>query len=74
MSERITKDLVMQALFRAVSRRPKPGLIQHTDCGAQRAFNRSSQHQIVEQILGTRPGDLSPAAFTQWFYLDRTAA
>lgn len=36
MSERMTKDLVMQALFRAVSiRRPKPGLIQHTDSGSQ---------------------------------------
>lgn len=36
MSERMTKNLVMQALFRAVSiRRPKPGLIQHTDRGSQ---------------------------------------
>jgi putative transposase len=35
MSERMTKDLVMQALFRAVSsRHPKPGLSQHTDRGS----------------------------------------
>jgi putative transposase len=36
MGERMTKHLVMQALFRAVaSRRPAPGLIHHTDRGAQ---------------------------------------
>lgn len=36
MSERMTKHLVMQALFRAVSaHRPAPGLIQHTDRGSQ---------------------------------------
>jgi transposase InsO family protein len=36
MGERMTRHLVMQALFRAVSlRRPAPGLIQHTDKGSQ---------------------------------------
>lgn len=36
MGERMTKHLVMQALFRAVaSRRPAPGLIHHTDRGSQ---------------------------------------
>ncbi len=36
MAERMTKHLVMQALFRAVaSRRPAPGLIHHTDRGSQ---------------------------------------
>jgi putative transposase len=45
MSERMTKHLVMQALFRAVaSQRPAPGLIHHTDRGSQGGFNRSSQH------------------------------
>ncbi len=45
MSERMTKRLVMQALFRAVtSHRPAKGLIQHTDRGSQGGFNRSSQH------------------------------
>ncbi|OTP76178.1 Mobile element protein [Caballeronia sordidicola] len=44
MSERMTKQPVMQALFRAVaSHRPPAGLIQHTDCGSQGGFNRSSQ-------------------------------
>ncbi|WP_267913239.1 DDE-type integrase/transposase/recombinase, partial [Noviherbaspirillum pedocola] len=34
--DRMTRHLVMQALFRAVSlRRPAPGLIQHTDRGSQ---------------------------------------
>ena len=38
MGERMTKHLVMQALFRAVaSRGPAPGLIHHTDRGAQGA-------------------------------------
>jgi putative transposase len=36
MSERMTKHLVMQALFRAVaSQRPTPGLIHYTDRGSQ---------------------------------------
>ncbi|MBF3524130.1 IS3 family transposase [Burkholderia pseudomallei] len=36
MSERMTKHLVMQALFRAVAtRRPPAGLIHHTDRGSQ---------------------------------------
>ncbi|KVP91961.1 hypothetical protein WJ95_07060 [Burkholderia ubonensis] len=36
MSERMTKHLVMQALFRAVAtRRPAAGLIHHTDRGSQ---------------------------------------
>ncbi len=36
MSERMTKHLVMQALFRAVStKRPLAGLIHHTDRGSQ---------------------------------------
>jgi putative transposase len=36
MSERMTKDLVMQALFRAVAaKRPAKGLIHHSDRGSQ---------------------------------------
>lgn len=130
MSERMMKDLVMQALFRAVSnRRPKPGLIQHTDRGSQ--YCSSAYQKIVRQFgmraSMSRRGNcydnapiesfwgslkseliyhrrfatreqarlaiseyiemfynrqrtqarldyLSPAAFTQRFYLDRTAA
>ena len=36
MGGRMTRQLVMQALFRAVAlRRPAPGLIHHTDRGSQ---------------------------------------
>ena len=35
LNERMTKHLVMQALFRAVSnQKPKPGLILHSDRGS----------------------------------------
>jgi putative transposase len=45
MSERMTRTLVMQALFGAVAlKRPPPGLILHSDRGSQGGFNRSSQH------------------------------
>jgi putative transposase len=45
MSERMTKHLVMQALFRAVaSHRPPVGLIHHTDRGSQLRFKGSLQH------------------------------
>jgi putative transposase len=49
MSERMTKDLEMQALFRAVSsRRPKPGLIQHTDRGSQ--YCARAYQKLVRQF------------------------
>jgi len=135
----MTKNLVMQALFRAVSiRRPKPSLIQHTDRGSQycaqayqkllrqfgmrasmsrrgncydnapiESFWGSLENELIyHQRFATREqarlaigeyiemfyapkevplGDnrqraqarlnyLSPAAFTQRFYLDRTVA
>jgi putative transposase len=36
LNERMTKDLVIQALFRAVrNQKPKPGLILHSDRGSQ---------------------------------------
>jgi putative transposase len=130
MSERMTKDLVMQALFRAVTnRRPKSGPIQHTDRGSQycsaayqkivrqfgmrasmsrrgncydnapiesfwgslkseliyhRRFATREQARLAigeyiemfynRQRTQARLDYLSPAAFTQRFYLDRTAA
>jgi transposase InsO family protein len=56
MGERMTQGLTAQALWRAVrNKRPQPGLIHHSDRGSQGGFNRSSQHLIVEQILGTHP-------------------
>jgi putative transposase len=51
MSERTTKHLVMQALFRAVAaHRPPAGLIHHTDRGSQGEFNRSSQHPEIREF------------------------
>jgi putative transposase len=49
MSERMTKQLVMQALFRAVtSQRPPAGLIHHTDRGSQ--YCAHAYQQLVGQF------------------------
>lgn len=45
MNERMTRHLVIQALFRATaSKHPGKGLIAHSDQGSQGGFNRSLQH------------------------------
>jgi transposase InsO family protein len=45
MGARMTTDLVRHALGNAVgSKRPRPGLIHHSDRGSQGGFNRSTQH------------------------------
>lgn len=45
MNERMTKSLVIRALFRAAaSKYPEKGLMTHSDRGNQGGFNRSSQH------------------------------
>ena len=50
MGERMTRQLVMQALFRAVALyRPQPGLIQHTDRGAQYC---SQEHRALVAQFG----------------------
>ena len=44
MSERMTKELVMQALFRAVAtKRPGGGLVHHSDRGSQYCAHESRQ-------------------------------
>lgn len=54
-STRPDADLVVQALEMAYEQRGRPqGLLFHSDQGGQGAFNRSSQHGIVEQILDAR--------------------
>lgn len=53
MRTELVSDALRMAWFR---RRPEAGLILHSDRGSQGGFNRSSQHWIVEQILGARPG------------------
>ena len=45
MSERITRQLPLDALGMALGRRrPSPGLLHHSDRGSQGEFKRSSQH------------------------------
>jgi putative transposase len=48
-------ELVVDALEMAIARRrPQPGLVHHSDQGAQTAFNRSSQRFVVDLIVNTR--------------------
>jgi len=58
VSSSMQTDFILDALEQALyDRQPQQGegLIHHSDRGSQGGFNRSSQHWIVEQILGTRP-------------------
>jgi putative transposase len=49
MAERMTKELVAQALFRAMhQKRPAPGLIHHSDRGSQ--YCSSRYQKILEQF------------------------
>jgi putative transposase len=53
LNERMTKNLVIQALFRAVSnQRPKPGLILHPDRGSQYCAH---DYQAILTQFGMRP-------------------
>jgi putative transposase len=56
VSSSMRTDFVLDALNQALhERHPGEGLIHHSDHGSQGGFNRSSQHWIIEQILGIRP-------------------
>jgi putative transposase len=47
-------ELVVDALGMAVARRrPKPGLVHHSDRGSLPGLNRSSQHWFVGLIVNT---------------------
>jgi len=50
MQASLVKGALAKAWWR---RRPSPGLIFHSDRGSQGGCNRSSQHWVAEQILGT---------------------
>jgi hypothetical protein len=53
MSERITRELTLNALDMAlVQRRPGHGLLHHSDRGSQGEFNWSSQHLTTEVLYG----------------------
>ena len=53
MGERMTADLVLAALNMALEQRKPKGVIHHSDQGSQGGFNRSLQHRVDRQILGT---------------------
>jgi putative transposase len=53
-SDRLKKDLALNALRRAIAmRRPPPGLIHHSDRGSQGGFKRSSQHGVYWPMEAT---------------------
>ena len=57
MSSSMTVQLVIEALMMALWRRGKPtSLMHHFHQTSQGGFNRSSQHWVVERILGIRSG------------------
>ena len=67
MQESMTSQFVVDALMMAVWRRGKPvALLHHSDQGSQCGFNRSSQHRVKRQILGTRSAFL-PASSSPTF-------
>ncbi len=53
MRDDLRAQLVVDALEMAVARRrPKPGLIHHSDQGSQGGFNWSLQHLVMEVVRG----------------------
>ena len=51
----LESELVVDALEMAIARRrPKPGLVHHSDQGSQTGLNRWSQHLLVDLIVNTR--------------------
>jgi putative transposase len=63
----MTKDLVMQALFRAVSKhKPKPGLTLHSDRGSQYC---SYGYQAIPVQLGMRPSMVRKGGCWEWLPL-----
>ena len=66
MSHRVTGDLVVNALAMAMkNREPEPGVVHHSDQGAQPGFNQSSQHLLGARIAsrqGLRQGFAIPGS------------
>ena len=69
--ERMTSDLVILALNMALMTRRPESVIHHSDQGSQGAFNRSSQHRVVDWILDihSRPRLVSSSRvfFGAWY-------
>jgi putative transposase len=54
MRDDLQAPLVVDAISMAIARRkPKPGLVHHSDRGSQPRLNRSSQHRFVDLIVNT---------------------
>ena len=66
MGERMTAELVLSALNVALTQRKPQAVIHHSDQGSQGGFNRSLQHRVKRQILGTRSA-LLPASSSPTF-------
>jgi hypothetical protein len=59
LADHLRSELVIEAVEMAVARRrPAPGLVHHSDQGAQPGLNRSSQQCVCEMNLETA-GDCS---------------
>ena len=57
MTDHIRVSLVTDALRMAIiARRPRPGLIFHSDRGSQDGFKESMQHRLVGASIGDRRG------------------
>jgi putative transposase len=55
MRDDLEAPLVVDAISMAITRRkPKPGLVHHSDRGSLPTFNRSSQRFVVDLIVNTR--------------------
>jgi putative transposase len=55
MRDDLETPLVVDAISTAIARRkPKPGLVHHSDRGSQPRLNWSSQRRVVEMIVGAR--------------------
>ncbi len=80
LDERMTQNLMMQALFRAVAaRRPGRGLVHHSDRGSQycahayqRLLRQFGMHNRIRKQA--RLDYLSPAAFMQQYYEKQISA
>lgn len=67
MRPNLEAELVVGALEMAVARRrPKPGLVHHSDQGSQLRLKRSSQHWIVDLTVNAH-SMLRPASASQEF-------
>ncbi len=71
MKHTLEKSLVLDALRMGLAgRRPRPGLLHHSDRGSQPGFNWSSQHFLLNVTAGTdrvpRPVCATRGSFVAW--------